>query len=77
MDPADPCGNPPGPHRALCIITFFDLINGIHGVQEMQVSVMMTHDVESVHRLLSGALKLELRGHHGSGVGDVAQPQTL
>jgi len=77
MDPADPCGNPPGPHRALCIITFFDLINGIHGVQEMQVSVMMTHNAELVHRLLSGVLKLGLHGHHGSGEGDVAQPQIL
>jgi len=47
-------------HHILC-----DLFHGIHGVQEMQVSVMMTHNVELVHRLLSGVLKLGLHGHHG------------
>jgi len=30
-----------------------------------------------VHRLLTGVLKLGLHGHHGSGKGDVAQPQPI
>ena len=60
-------------HHILC-----DLFYGIHGVQEMQASVMMTHNAESVHRLLSGVLKLRLHGHHGSGEGDdFAQPQLI
>ena len=51
MDLADPCGNPSCSsqsfmhHQILC-----DLFHGIHGVQEMQVSVMMTHNTELVHR---------------------------
>jgi len=35
---------------------------------------MMTHNATLVHRLSSGVLKLGLRGQHGSGEGDVAQP---
>ena len=38
---------------------------------------MMTHNEQLVHRLLSGVLKLGLHGHHGSGKGDVAQPQPI
>jgi len=78
MDLADPCQNPSWSshsfmhHHMLC-----DLFHGIHGVQEMQVSVMMTHNAGLVHRLLSGVFKLELHGHHGSGEGDVAQPQPI
>ena len=56
---------------------FCDFCHGIHGVQEMQVSVMMTHNTKLVHRLLSGVLKLGLQDHHGSGKGDVAQPQPI
>jgi len=71
-------GTPHGPPRALCIITsFVTPFHGIHGVQEMQVSVMMTHNAELVHKLLSGVLKLGLHGHHGSGEGGVAQPQPI
>jgi len=33
--------------------------------------------ITSMHRLLSGVLKLGLHGHHGSGKGDVAQPQPM
>ena len=55
----------------------YDLFDGIHGVQEMHVSVKMTHNAELVDRLLSGVLKLGLNGHHGSGEGDVAQPQPI
>jgi len=54
-----------------------DFFYGIHGVQEMQVSIMMMHNVKLVHRLLSGVLKLGLHGHHSSGKGDVAQPQPI
>ena len=60
------------PHQILC-----DLFHGIHGVHEMQVSVIMTHNAEMVHRLLSGVLKLELHDHHSNGKGDVAQPQPI
>ena len=55
MDLADPFGNPSRSsqsfmhHHILC-----DLFHGIHGVQKIQVSVMMTHNTEMVHRLLSG-----------------------
>jgi len=59
-------------HHILC-----DLFHGIHGVQEMQVSVMMTHNAVLVHRLLSGVLKFGHHGHHSSGEGDVAQPQPI
>jgi len=78
MDPADPCGNPSWSsqsfmhHHIPC-----DLLHRIHGVHEMQLSVMMTHNAQLVHRLLSGVLKLRLHGHHGSGEGDVAQPQPI
>ncbi len=78
MDPADACGNTSWSsedfrhHQILC--NFF---HGIHGIQEMQVSVKMTHNTELVHRLLSGLLKLGLHDHHGSGKGDVAQPQPI
>ena len=77
-DPADPCGNPSWSsqsfmhHRIPC-----DLPHGIHGVHEMQVSVMMTYNAQLVHRLLSGVLKLRLHSHHGSGERDVAQPQPI
>jgi len=57
-------------HHILC-----DPFKGTHGVQEMQVSVVMTHNAELVHRLLPGVLKLQLHGNHGSSEGDVAQPQ--
>ena len=78
MDPADPCGNPSWSshsfmrHHILC-----DIFHGIHGVQEMQVSVKMTHKAELVHRLLSGVFKFGLYGLNGSGEGDVAQPQPI
>jgi len=78
MDMADPCENPPWSsqsfmhHHILC-----DPFHGIHSVQEMQVSVMMTHNAELVHRLFSGVLKLGLHGNHGSSEGDVAQPQLI
>ena len=70
MDPADPCGNPSWSsqsfmhHHILC-----DLFHGIHGFQEMQVSVMTTHNTKFVHRLLSVVLRFGLQGHHGSGEG--------
>jgi len=75
---ADPCGNPSWSsqsfvhHHILC-----DLFHRIQGVQEMQVSVIMTHNTELVHRLLSGVLKLGLHGHLYSGKGDVTQPQPI
>jgi len=75
---ADPCGNHPWSsqsfvhHHILC-----DLFHGIHGVQEMQVSVIMTRNTELVHRLLSGVLKLGLHGCLDSGKGDAAQPQSI
>jgi len=78
MDLADPCGNPSWSsqsfvhHHVLC-----DLFHGIHGVKEMQISVMLTHNAELVHSLLLGVLKLGLHGHHGSGKGGVAQPQPI
>ena len=78
MDMADPCGNPSWSsqsfmrHHILC-----DPFHEIHGVQEMQVLVMMTHNAQMVHRLLSGGLKLGLHGNHGSSKGDVAQPQPI
>jgi len=78
MDTADPCGNPSWSsesfmhHYILC-----DLFYGIHGVQEMHVSIMMTHNAEMVHRLLSGMVKLGLHGNHANGEGDVAQPQPI
>jgi len=78
MDPADPCGKPSWSsqifmlHHILC-----DLFHGIHGVQEIQVSVTMAHNTELVHTLLSGGLKLGLHGNHGSGEGDTAQPQPI
>ena len=78
MDLADPCGNPSWSsqssmhHQILC-----DLFHGIHGVQKMQVSVMKTHNTQLVHRLLLGVLKLRFHGHHGSGKGDIAQPQPI
>ena len=73
-----PVGNPHGPHTGLCGHHILcDLFHGIHGVREMQVSVMMTHNPQLVHRLLSGVLKFGLHGHHGSGEGDVAKPQPI
>jgi len=54
-------------HHILC-----DPFQGIHGVQETQVSIMMTHNAELVHSLFSGVLKLGLHGNHGSCEGDVA-----
>ena len=67
-------GNPHGPHIFMCHHILCDLLHGIHGVQEMQVSVTMAHNRELVHMLLSGVLKLGLRGDRGSSKGDVAQP---
>jgi len=61
----------------MCHYILCDLFYGIDGVQEMQVSVMMTHNAGLAHRVLSGVLKLGLNGHHGSGEGDVAQPQPI
>ena len=55
----------------------YDLFHEIYGVQEMQVTVTMAHNTELVHTLLSGVLKLGLHGNHGSGKGDVAQPQPI
>ena len=78
VDPADPCGNPSWfsqsfmHHHIIC-----DLIRGIRGVQEMQVSVKMTYNTEFVHRLLSGVLKLGLHSHHDSSKGDVAQQKPI
>jgi len=78
MDPADPCEKPSWSsqifmhHHILC-----DLFHGIHGVQEMQVTVTMANNTELVHILLSGVLKLGLHGNQGSGEGDVAQPQPI
>ena len=78
MDPADPWGKPSGFSRSfMCHHIVCDTFHGIHGVQEMQVSVMMTQNAQLVHRLLSGVLKLGLHSHHGSGKGDVAQPQPI
>jgi len=78
MDLADPCGNPLCSSQSfMCHHILCDLFHGIHGVQEMQVSVMMTHNAGLVHRLLSNVLNLGLHGHHGSGEGDVAQPQPI
>jgi len=58
-------------HHILC-----DPFKGIHGVQEVQVSVM-THNAQLVHWLFSGVLKLGLHGNHGNSEGDVAQPQPI
>jgi len=55
----------------------YDPFHGIHGVQEMQVSVMTSHNTELVHKLLPGVLKLGLRGNHGSSERDIAQPQPI
>jgi len=59
-------------HHILC-----DPFKGIHGVQEMQVSVMMTHNAQLVHRPFSGVLKFGLHGNHGCSEGDVAKPQPI
>ena len=78
MDLADPCGNTSWSsdgfmrHHILC-----DLFHEIHGVQEIQVSIKMTHNTELVHRVLSDMFKLGLHDHHGSGKGYVAQPQPI
>ena len=78
MDLADPCGNSSWSSESfVCHQILCDLFHGIHGVQEMQVSVMMTHNTQLVHRLFSGVLKLGLSGHHDSGKRDVAQPQPV
>jgi len=78
MDLADPCGDPSWSSQSyMCHHILCDLFHGIHGVQEMQVSVMMTHGTKMVHRLLSGVLKLGLHDHHGSDEWDVAQPQPI
>jgi len=78
MDPADPCGNPSCSSQSfMCHQILCDLFHENHGVQEMKVSVMMSHNTELVHRLLPGVLKLGLHGHHGSGKGDLAQPQPI
>jgi len=75
MDLADPCGNPSWSSQSfMCHHILCDPFHGIHGVQEMQVSGMISHNAELVHKLLSGVLKLELHGNHGSSEGDVAQP---
>ena len=77
MDPADPCGKPSWSSQIFMRHILCDLFHGIHGVQEMQVSVTMAHNTELVHMLLSGGIKLGLHGNHGSGEGDVAQPQPI
>ena len=78
MDMADPCGNPSWSSQTFMHHYILgDLCHGIHGVQEMQVSVMMTRNTKLVHRLLPVVLKLGLQDHHGSGEGDVAQTQPL
>jgi len=66
MDPADPCGNPSWSSQSfICHYILCDPFHGIQGVQEMQVSVLMTHNAELVHGLLSGIFKLRLYGNHG------------
>ena len=76
MDPADSCRNPSWSSESFMHQNILcDLFHRIHGVQEMQVSVMMTHNAELLHRLLSVVLKLGLHGHHGSGERDVAHPK--
>jgi len=78
MDPAYPSENPSWPSQSFMRHhILYDFYHGNHGVEEVQVSVTMTHNTELVHRLLSGVLKLGLRGHHGSGEGDVPQPQPI
>ena len=78
MDVADPCGNPSWSSQSFIYHQFLcDPLHRIHGVQEKQVLVMMTHNAELVHRLLPGVLKLELHGKHDSSKGDVAQPQPI
>jgi len=78
MDPADPCGNPSWSLQSFMHRHFLcDLFHGIHGVQEMQVLVIMAHNIESVHTLLPTVLKLGLNGNHGSGEGDIEQPQPI
>jgi len=78
VDLADPCRNPSWSSESFMnYYILCDLFHGIHGVQEMQVSIMMTHNAELVHRLLSGVVKLGLQGNHGSGEGDVAKPQQI
>jgi len=78
MDLADPCGDPSWSSQSyMCHHILCDLFHGIHGVQEMQVTVTMANNTELVHILLSGVLKLGLHGNQGSGEGDVAQPQPI
>ena len=78
LNMADPCGNPSwSSQSSMCHHNLCDPFHGIPGVQETQVLVMMTHNAQMVHRLLSGVLKLGLHGNHGSSKGDVAQPQPM
>jgi len=78
MDPADPCGKPSWTSQSFMLhYILCDLFHGIHGVREMQVTVTVAHNTELVHMLLSGGIKLGLHGNHGSGEGDVAQPQPI
>ena len=78
MDLADPCGNPSwSSQSSTCHHILCDPFHGMHGVQEVQISVMMSHNADLVYRLLSGVLKLGLHGNHGSSKGDVAQPQPI
>ena len=78
VDPADSCKNPSWSSQSfMCHHIICDPFHGICGVQEMQVSVKMTHNAELVHRPLSGVLKLGLHSHHDSGKRDVAQHQPI
>jgi len=61
----------------MCYHILYDHFHGIHGVQEMQVPLTMSHNTELVHKLLPGVLKLGLHGNHGSSEWDIAQPQPI
>jgi len=66
-DLADICGNPSWSSQSfMCHHILCDPFHGIHGVQEIHVTAMMTHNAELMHRLLSGMFKLRLYGNHGS-----------
>jgi hypothetical protein len=54
MDLAEPCENPSWSSELYASSHHIYPFHGIHGVQEMQVSVIMAHNPEFVHMLLSG-----------------------